>query len=287
MLEDIRTEARHVDATVNYAVDTGRAPVTDMVDPQNTYMPLEPASVKIMDARPMRSELRLDRQGFILLDHDIGMSRLRKSSELTETCQREMQAFIAELSGADMILPYSPPLIRSSEPSARGNQGASSKAVYTESRLKRPAGAVHSDFTNKSFWQTVGNVLAGAKVASRPYRRIVIYQTWRVLSEPPQDFPLAFVDGQSVTSGNYLTMKSITGYDHAPETEARVWLRGEKDAWYYFSNMRSDEVAVFLGYDTEYNDDLQVPHTAFDCTAACPNAKLRESIEARYLAFWN
>jgi hypothetical protein len=56
--------------------------------------------------------------------------------------------------------------------------------------------------------------------------------------------------------------------------------------WYYFSDMTEDELLVFKGFDTRFGDRQSVWHVSFDTLAQVPNAKPRESIECRFLAFW-
>jgi hypothetical protein len=51
--------------------------------------------------------------------------------------------------------------------------------------------------------------------------------------------------------------------------------------------MHADEVLLFKGYDTRWGDTLNVLHTGFDNTHTYPNAIPRESIEARFIAYWD
>ena len=127
--------------------------------------------------------------------------------------------------------------------------------------------------------------MAGLKM--RPYRRIVAYQTWRALSEPPQDFPLALTDSRSVEPGQYVVMENITGPREqlGAVGDSRMALPGNH-TWYYFSGLTSREVIVFKGYDTANPEGLNVYHASFDNRRAEPNAHPRASIETRMLAFW-
>jgi len=50
--------------------------------------------------------------------------------------------------------------------------------------------------------------------------------------------------------------------------------------------MNPHELLVFKGYDSEIPLAMNAMHTAFDNPAAGPNAIPRESIEARFFAFF-
>ena len=58
--------------------------------------------------------------------------------------------------------------------------------------------------------------------------------------------------------------------------------------WYWFPRMRRDEALVFKVFDSERDGRARwTAHTAFDDPTAPPNARPRESIEIRTLAFFD
>jgi hypothetical protein len=61
-----------------------------------------------------------------------------------------------------------------------------------------PAGFVHLDFVPEAaeMFRDLSIKTEGAKIA--PYRRFAVYQTWRVLSQPPQDNTLTICDASTV-----------------------------------------------------------------------------------------
>jgi len=126
----------------------------------------------------------------------------------------------------------------------------------------------------------------GAKVA--PYRRFAVYQTWRVLSQPPQDNTLAICDGRSVPASDAVVFEAVVGPKGVPGSQfkARICKYRADHRWYYFSNMYPEELLVFKGYDSEIPLAMNAMHTAFENPAAGPNAIPRESIEARFFAFF-
>ena len=57
--------------------------------------------------------------------------------------------------------------------------------------------------------------------------------------------------------------------------------------WYYFPKMTRDEVLIFKVYDSEKDGRARfTAHTSFSDPTSPPNAKPRESIEIRTLAFF-
>jgi hypothetical protein len=57
--------------------------------------------------------------------------------------------------------------------------------------------------------------------------------------------------------------------------------------WYYAKGMETDEVYVFVCYDSREDGRARfTPHTSFDDPTCPPDAPERESIEIRAYAFW-
>jgi len=125
-------------------------------------------------------------------------------------------------------------------------------------------------------------------VTIAPYRRFAVYQTWRVLSLPPQDNTLAICDGRSVPAADAGVFEAVVGPKGVTGSQfkARMCKYRPDHRWYYFSNMYPHELLVFKGYDSELPLAMNAMHTAFDNPAAGPNAIPRESIEARFFAFF-
>jgi len=120
------------------------------------------------------------------------------------------------------------------------------------------------------------------------YRRITVYQTWRALSDPPQDVPLAVADGRSVRQADMVTADTVLGeeYAHAQAFEYSMCRYNPEHRWYYFSNLGRDEVIVFKGHDFDLTRPARLFHSAFDDPSVPADAPPRASIEARAFAFF-
>jgi len=262
---------------MNFSRDIPRA-TSNLIDPAKTYRPLEAHEVEIRDARPIRDRLDLDREGFVLLDHNSSVSHLRDAKQLEGVYHDEIGPLIKQITGADVVLPYRAYCQVRLSQRAPGESG---------DETTRPAGFVHADVTGKTFLEWASYVQQAEGVTVPPYRRVALYNAWRAVSPPPQDFPLALADGFSVKSGKYVVMDNVTGLEgEGPSVETRLALHDRDNKWYYFSNMRANELLLFKTYDSKFNDAQTVMHSSFNDTARHPDAAPRESIEARFFAYW-
>lgn len=265
-----------IQATMNYCRPISGHAVQDVLNPELTYIPLEAHEVRISDARPIRAETGLDSYGFTLLDHRSGVSHMRDTAALEKPYYDEQIDLISKICGADVVLPLSGVYVRFSP----------KMAIPGANETNLPAGYVHMDYTEVGLRSAAKLALEKAGLPPKDYRRIVLYQTWRAVSEPPQDFAFALTDGRSPKPGHVVVLDNIIGPREIPGnvTETQLAIASEQDDWYYFSDMREDELLLWKGYDTERGNRLNVLHSGFQ--TGLPHAQPRESIEARILAFW-
>jgi hypothetical protein len=202
----------------------------------------------------------------------------RDSEEIESVYLREIAELIQQMTGADEV---------------RASPGAVARYVdrTDESRAAKTAPAarfVHTDYTDNSARNYFLTQLMTRDEALSRYQRIVVYQTWRALSDPPQDVPLTIADARTVRREELITADTILGdeYTRAQSFEYSMCRYSPEHEWHYFSNMKSDEVIVFKGYDFDCTRLAQIPHTAFDDPSAPPDAPPRASIEARAFAFF-
>jgi hypothetical protein len=131
------------------------------------------------------------------------------------------------------------------------------------------------------------------------YKRFLYTSFWRAFSPPPQDYPLALCDGNSVADEEGVP-NTLHIVDNIPEREemlrpmpdedtriaAAIFHHNPKHRWWYFSNMTRDEVLLLVFHDSRRVRPWRVPHTAFhDITR--PNAHARQSIEFRSVAYFS
>jgi hypothetical protein len=115
-------------------------------------------------------------------------------------------------------------------------------------------------------------------------RRFAIIQVWRPIRRPVESFPLAIADARSMSPDDFVISERRYP-DRVGQTYAITYNPGHR--WYYFPNMRREEALVFKVFDSETDGRARwTAHTAFDDPTSPPNARPRESIEIRTLAFF-
>ena len=284
----VDVQARDVRAQVNYfQASLGRGRF-DLVEPERNLMPLEGREVLIRDMRGAApSELSLDRQGFLLASHRSRVARLPEMAEtnlqaqhglppINQAYYEELLPLILKLSGAREVIPQATGLtVRFSARSQRQSWAGA-------------AGFIHLDVTESSVKRFLDFSLEAAGREIAPWKRLVMLQTWRAVSDPPQDNLLALVDRRSVPPSDVVMYDAVIGQkDTALEViEARGCRFGEGHQWWYASDMGPDDLLVFTGYDSADPDGVQPFHTGFDIPGQ-EQAAPRASLEARFFAFYD
>lgn len=265
-----------VTATITYALDTGDKLVNETFGPNNirrrTTGSYEQRAVPIRNARPLRSDLSLDRQGFVLLDHPTAMRDFFDLEELKRVYYAEAVELIKRATGAARVLLFDHTL-RSGDEQER------------EARLIRePVLAAHNDYTEWSGPQRVRDLLPG-EAETLLERRFAIVQAWRSIAHPIVKNPLAIADARTVAEQDLLVSER-----RYPDRVGQTYRLKYNPAhqWYYFPEMRRDEALVFKVFDSKKDGRARfVPHTSFDNPLAPADALPRRSIEIRTIAFFD
>jgi hypothetical protein len=114
--------------------------------------------------------------------------------------------------------------------------------------------------------------------------RFAIVQCWRPIRLPVESWPLAICDSRTLDPKS-MVVTERRYQDRVGQTAAITW--DPKHRWYWFPHMRRDEALVFKVFDSETDGRARwTAHTAFDDPTSPPNARFRESIEIRTLAFF-
>src|SRR4029450_2387044 len=115
-------------------------------------------------------------------------------------------------------------------------------------------------------------------------RRFAIVQVWRPIRHPVESFPLAICDARSISTDDFVVSER-----QYPGRIGQTYAITHNPAhrWYWLPRMRRDEALVFKVYDSSKDGRARwSAHTAFEDPTAPPNARPRESIEIRTLAFF-
>lgn len=263
-----------VEASLNYLVDGGPKPSTIVAAPgyesahTGTY---EGRIVPIQNARAMTSEFSLDREGFLLVEHETAVTDFFDEEQVHRVYYPEIEQLVRELTGAARVLMFDHTL------------RAEESQVRVEKKVREPVQTVHNDYTEWSGPKRVRDLLA-AEADELLKNRFAVIQVWRPIRLPVRTAPLAIADAQSMDPDDFVPNKRRYA-DRIGETYRVKY--NPRHRWFYFPEMRRDEALVFKCYDSEKDGRARfTAHSSFDDPNSPAGAPKRESIEARLLAFF-
>jgi hypothetical protein len=225
----------------------------------------------------------LDREGFTLVSHAssiVDFDRIQEDPEIDQRYSDEMADLLARVTGATRTFMLG---------GGKKRYGEGAKDKLAPLSNAKPARYPHADNTDTSATGLVE--LVGAfvdEIDLAGYSRYALYNMWRAVSEPPQDFPLAVCDARTVAPEDEVTVTAITVERDAGEIrhDTTGYRYSPAHRWYYYRDMTLEEVLVFKAHDTDRRRSIRVPHSAFTdptCTTGVPT---RASVEMRGLALF-
>ena len=264
-----------IEAVVNYHLETGETPFTYTGGSGSTELKtsggLDPHTVVIHDGRAERSRFVLDRNGFHFINHVTKVADFFDDGEVRRIYFPEMETLVKAETGAQRVVVFDYTL--------RTADDADREARKIREVVQR----VHNDYTEWSGPQRVREILP-LEADALLRRRFAIVQVWRPIRHPVETYPLAICDARSVKPDD-LVISERRYPNRVGQTYA---VRYNPDhAWYWFPRMQRNEALVFKVYDSLKDGRARwTAHTAFNDPTAPPNARPRESIEIRTLAFF-
>ena len=263
-----------VEADVNYLLYNGQRPVTYTYPPppgipQRSGIP-DPRRVQIANARLLPQAPSLDTFGFELHEQATEVD-FASEVAIREIYYRETEVLLRRATGAEKVVIFDHTL-RDSTP-AHGQEG-----------IREPVLVVHNDQTFTSAPRRVLRHLPADEAAARLQHRFAIINAWRPIGHAVQNWPLAVLDGRTLEVED-LIASDLVYRDMVGEIYAV--LHRERHRWFYFPNLRTDEVALIKIYDSNTDGTVRLSaHTAFADPTSPPDAPPRRSIELRALVFF-
>lgn len=265
-----------IEAEIVYAIDTGEKLVNETM-PHGDMSRVrtgkyENRVMAIHNGRQPGLDFDLDRNGFILTDHDTQVADFYDPEQITSIYYPEVEKLIAEKSGASRVVIFDH-TVRSGDESTR-----------KEKLVREPVLSAHNDYTENSGPRRVREILPD-EADDLLSRRFAIIQVWRPIRLPIDANPLTMCDSRSCAPEDFLIAERR--YPHRVGETYRM-RHNPAHAWYYFPHMRRDEALVFKVYDSATDVGARfTPHTSFTDPSTAENAPARESIEARAFAFFD
>lgn len=269
-------------ARIGYVAPMIPYPISAAADPETrANMVWDWREMPIRDGRSIPGGATLERHGFTVVPHRSRITDFNETRDWAAPYAREIEALIKRISGAaEVIIPQMRYL-------HAGGIAESPGVRLGSTRMTGGAGTVdfcHNDFTAASVGRHIAEI-DPARADARLKKRFAIYNTWRLVSEPPQSKPLAICDPTSVTIAD-LVPGDTYYYDEIYHQNA-LFRYSPHHRWYYYPDLRRDELLIWAGFDSDPSFPSIVPHCAFenpDCTdpAAC-----RIDVDCRAYAFFD
>lgn len=233
---------------------------------------IAPQPMALIDGRDTLP--RLDHEGFALVPHQSAIRDFEDRAAVAAVHRGEIAELVRLHSGADAVIVNAPGVLRFSERSALAGKLNNSM----------PARFAHVDVSDA----TAERFALGSAPEGRSFARAAHYNVWRVISDPPQDVPLAMCDARSVSRADLIAADAIFDEPGKPEWSFEGWVVAHNPAhrWHWFSEMTRDEAILFKTHDSDPTQPHFVPHVAFDHPTCPADAPPRASIEMRAIAYW-
>jgi hypothetical protein len=274
-IADQQTAPDSVEVTLNYIVDTGEKIFTVTAGPGGTDVrsggTVDPRQVVMHNGRPKADRFSLEREGFRFVRHDTKVPDFFDEQAIRRIYYPEMEALVKAQSGASRVVVFDHTL-RTADDELR-----------EEHKIREVVRRVHNDYTEWSAPQRVRDILPDEAEALLK-RRFAIVQVWRPIRHPVESFPLAMADAQSLNPDDFIVSER-----RYPDRVGQTYVIRYNPAhvWYWFPRMARNEALVFKVFDSLKDGRARwTAHTAFDDPTSPPNARPRESIEIRTLAFF-
>ena len=265
-----------VKANIVYSVDTGEKAINETLEPGNMSRivvgTFKKHPVSITDGRRLRDELSNEINGFEFLDHQTKVSEFYDTDEVKSIYYEEVNSLLMKLTEAKKVVIFDHTL-RSGD-----------KVTRNTKKLREPVLSAHNDYTEWSGPQRVKEIMPKEEADKLLKRRFSIIQVWRPINGPINRNPLAICDARSVTKKDFIRTERRYP-NRTGETYRLSYNPSHK--WFYFPNMKQNEVIVFKVYDSSRDGRARfTPHTSFEDPNTPAGSPPRESIEVRALVFY-
>jgi hypothetical protein len=274
-LAELDTAPQTIEPVVNYLVNDGTEVFTYTGGPGaldvRTGGAQDPQKVVMHNGRPHVGELDLEVHGFRFVQHDTRVQNFLDEAEVKRVYYPEMEALIKAESGAKRVVVFDHTL-RTADDAFREQQ-----------KIREVVRRAHNDYTEWSGPQRVRDILPG-EAEELLKHRFAIIQVWRPIRYPVETHPLAIADARSVSFDDFIISERRYP-NRVGQTYAIAY--NPKHKWFWFPRQARNEALVFKVYDSAKDGRARwTAHTAFDDPTTPPNARPRESIEIRTLAFF-
>ena len=263
-----------IQATVKYLARHEKNPVFYIGVPESeqTQKPpsFEKTTVHIQNARQNLTSFSLKENGFEFKIQDLPEIDYLDKDAVIEKYYKVSEDIVADTTGAMRVIAF--------DHNIRDYELAS-----TDSRVDNPVRFVHNDYTEGSAPQRVIDIL-GPESKGWLKKRYSFINVWRPIRGPVLDFPLGFIDSNSLSSDDFIEseLRYMNRVGHIYSV-----INNPAHRWYFLDQMKSEEILLLKCYDSETENKARyTAHASFKHPTFPENSLSRRSIETRTIAFF-
>lgn len=276
-MADAQIQDRTVRGVLQFTIDTGEMPVTQVSDGGGRNDPktgaYEMREVEIHDGRPEADRFDLETDGFAFLHSDTAVTDFTDRRQVEEVYYPELERLLLDITGAEKVLIFDHTL-RIGDPEKRDAL-----------KVRDPVRGAHNDFTDRSAPQRVRDLLPPDEAEARLKRRFTSINVWRPLTGPVKTDPIAICAWDSLDPKDLIVAERVYN-DRVGGILNLAYNPAQR--WTYFPDMERDEVILLKCFDSERDGRARwTAHAAFEAPGGNdPSLPARESIEVRTLIFY-
>ncbi|KAF9812707.1 hypothetical protein IEO21_06054 [Rhodonia placenta] len=236
----------------------------------------ESYTVDIENIRGKEDSVTLDTAGFQFFRRPATHKAFTDDKAVEAEYYPESIEFVKEITGASRAVIFDH-TIRRRRPGE----------IEDSPQKRQPVPQVHVDQTTASAIARVHRHLPPTDAPDLLRRRFQIINLWRPISHAAYDWPLALCDFRSVDPKGDLVPTTLVYPDRDGETMSVRFNPNHK--WKYLRGIEPDEFVLIKCFDSKTDDGtaLLTPHTAFQDPTTPEGTPYRESIELRFLVFYD
>lgn len=256
-------------AQIRYVVK-GEKAIFYPADREKSYWPPDDHEMTITDARPLREELSIPRNGFVLLEHRTAVKDFHDPAQVESIYTGEIVELAKRLNGAVKAFAFGP-VARTDDPASR------------QGRL--PSFGAHVDYGRRTIEDITRDTL-GAEADYWLGKRVVLMNFWRPI-QTVQRSPLALCDASTVVASDLHDSEVRGGLmdSNRPPLFGYNLSYNPAHRWYYVPRMEPWELYAFKLYDSDSSAPQWTGHTAIVDPETPADAPPRQSMEIRTISF--
>ena len=257
-------------AAINFTPDLGRDVDLWLFDQdKHDPLPMIACDVTVHDARAEQLAAKLDHEGFELAPTEADIEFDAQPERVRAIYYPALEEQLRKRLGARRVYAFD-------------HDFRSSAQIVQSEHLRGAVLNAHNDYTEVSGPQRLRELLPG-EADELLKRRFAYINIWKPVGRPAEDTPLAVCDRSSLASEDFIKI-----HLHYPHRTGQIYgLRhSPQQRWYYYPDMRTDEVLYLKCFDSDPSQVRYTAHTAFKDPTSRPDAPARQSIEVRTIAFF-